>query len=91
MIAGTTIYDTYQQALAAILTEWASGRPFGMRVNNLRIGSGPILTGTGVRLHPDETVLEDKNVDSLMGNGDSDWLILDRTHDNPLDRAERSN
>lgn len=89
LTSGQTTYDRDSQALSAIFAEWSSGRAFKARVANLRGGTGPVLSGTGIRLESGSTVLDDGVVDSLMGNGDSDWFFA--RQDKLNDKAELLN
>jgi ELWxxDGT repeat protein/VCBS repeat-containing protein len=81
LIAGTTTYDANSVALAAILSEWSSSRNLATRVKNLRTGAGSVLQGTGIKLIVGKTVLNDAGVDTLIGNGDIDWFMLEGKKD----------
>ncbi len=93
LIAGTTAYDANSAALAAILAEWSSSRTFATRVKNVRTGVGSVLQGTGIMLVPGKGVIDDASVDTLIGNGDFDWFILDSKKDKMKDfiRGEQFN
>lgn len=91
LIAGSTSYDDNTAALSAILDEWKSSRAFKTRAANLKAGSGPVLSGTSVALQPGTTVFDDAEVDSLMGNGDSDWFLTNAGKDKFNDKGELLN
>ncbi|MCA9111338.1 MAG: carboxypeptidase regulatory-like domain-containing protein, partial [Planctomycetaceae bacterium] len=50
LISGYTSFDDDTDALSSLLAEWTSWRLYYHRVSNLRSGSGPYLSGTGVAL-----------------------------------------
>jgi ELWxxDGT repeat protein len=81
LIAGTTTFDTNHVALAAIFAEWSSGRPLAARTENLRNGTGPVLSGLNVALKTKVTVLDDTSVDKLIGGTDLDWFWCEPTKD----------
>lgn len=85
LIAGTTAYDTNPAALAAILTEWSSGRTLAARSDNLHKGTGSVLDGSGIRL-TGQTVFDDQGVDTLMGGNDLDWFLYDTKRDKVQDK-----
>jgi VCBS repeat-containing protein len=91
LISGATAYDANQQALGAILAEWASSRAFKARAANLRAATGPVLSGTSITLSAGVTVFDDSEVDSLMGSGDSDWFFANPRRDKLNDKAELQN
>jgi hypothetical protein len=45
-----------------------------------------VLSGLGVFLKPGDTVLNDDDVDTILGGTDSDWFIYDPL----LDSSDRS-
>lgn len=86
LIAGSTIYDANAIALRDILLEWTSTRSYTDRVANLRSGSGPILTVPETKLKKGLTVIDDADVDVLIGTGDNDWFLFDTGRDIASDR-----
>jgi hypothetical protein len=44
-------------------------------VENLRAGTGPILTGTGISLSKGSTVIDDNAQDKLKGSSGLDWFF----------------
>jgi Ca2+-binding RTX toxin-like protein len=87
LINGRTNYDNNTAALTAILAEWTSARGVLTRVNNINTGAGPVLTGTGIRLVPQQTALHDAEIDLLMGGTDADWFLIDLGRDVSRDRG----
>jgi Ca2+-binding RTX toxin-like protein len=87
LIAGRTSYDGNLAAQAAVLAEWTSTRSLATRRSNLSTGSGPVLSGTGILLKPNETVFDDSEVDLLMGGGDVDWFLFDVKKDGSKDKT----
>jgi Ca2+-binding RTX toxin-like protein len=80
LIAGFTLFDgsSSKFALDLIMAEWSSNRDYSTRANNLREGTGPVLTGTGVRLiatGPDRSVFDDDASDTLKGELGRDWFF----------------
>jgi PKD repeat protein len=87
LIAGTTAFDGNQAALAAILSEWISGRCYGERVANL---SGQTVTTAGSEAFnsrangayflmldgTDATVFDDGAFDIVTGSSGQDWFML---------------
>ena len=63
LIGGTTTFDSNQQALLGILTEWKANTPFLTRVNKLRT----TLTS--------QTVFGDGVKDQVWGSLGQDWMI----------------
>jgi hypothetical protein len=63
LIGGSTIHDTSDAALNAILVEWSSRRSFSARINNLRSR----LDST--------TVIDDGARDQLRGDSGRDWYL----------------
>jgi Ca2+-binding RTX toxin-like protein len=78
LFGGQTSYDNSPSLLKDLHSEWKSTRTYQQRVDNLR--GGPI-TGTplnGDRLlanHPVDTLLDDGEVDTLIGGTGMDWFI----------------
>lgn len=66
LIGGTTLFDHNDVALQMLLSEWTSGRPFDLRVTNLRFGIGDYLDGSGVLLARGATVFN-SGQDNLDG------------------------
>jgi urease beta subunit len=92
LIGGATDYDNSDAALAAIMNEWTSGRPFKDRTNRLDAGIANPTAGLAsksnlVQLKKRNTVLDDAARDILFGGAGSDWffnfaprdLVRDRT------------
>ena len=48
---------------------------YASRVENIRMGSGPILDGTGIRLSTNITVIDDDVRDKLEGKMGLDWFF----------------
>ena len=101
LIAGVTVYDSNEAALAAILAEWNSARDYATRTANLSGG------GTGGRLNGDyflrvmntrdtTTVFDDASPDTLVGSGGQNWYfanvtgggVLDAVLHGPTERVE---
>ena len=79
VIAGKTNYDHSDLALRSLLSEWASGDSFTVRVSNLQG-----LTHTGADLNGayylnTSTVQDDHSVDVLVGGSGRDWFFADST------------
>jgi Ca2+-binding RTX toxin-like protein len=87
LMSGTTSFDANDTALKAILDEWTSARTYSERVANLRTGSGPVLSGTGVSLQKGVTVFDDVSTDVLVGGADLDWFLYDLTLDIAADKG----
>jgi Ca2+-binding RTX toxin-like protein len=83
LIGGTTAFDDNVSALAAIMREWTSSRPFRKRYGNLATGLFPLVRG--------QTVLDDAVRDDLFGGQGQDWFFdfsqFDVAHDR--ERNER--
>jgi parallel beta-helix repeat protein len=80
LIGGYTSFDDDIVALKLILAEWSSRRDYDTRVMNLRNGTGPVLSGTGVKLAAggaDRTVFDDGRKDTLEGENGRDWYFAD--------------
>lgn len=89
VIAGTTFYDGDLWALGKIRDEWISARPYGVRVDNIRTGTG---SGDRVNDHyyfkAGTTVFDDGTEDWLCGVGGTDWFFADTgSGDKLMDRV----
>src|SRR5262249_48314666 len=82
LIARSTTYDEDDDALQAILNEWASANLYEDRVNNIRSGGG----ANGAIVFNDSTVFDDGVIDALTGAGGRDWFFAG-TRDKLKDRA----
>jgi uncharacterized repeat protein (TIGR01451 family) len=71
LIAGSTIYDESPDALSGILAEWTSSNDYATRINNLRTGGG----ASGGFTLDSTTVLDDRAIDTLWGQGGQDWFF----------------
>ena len=92
LISGYTDYDQDANALNAIAAEWSSNRDYEDRADNLRDGTGPILSGANIRLTTDgadRTVFDDDDRDELDGDDDRDWFFANLDEDDL--KGERSN
>ena len=91
LIAGKTSYDDNDEALLALLNEWASDTDYDQRVDNVRNGAGS-LAGTGIRLESGVTVMDDDDEDVLTGSSGQDWFffdpLLDKVTGQKKDEAE---
>jgi len=87
LISGTTSFDQNDAALNSILDEWTSSRTYADRAANLRNGTGPVLSGTGISLQKGVSVLDDASADLLIGGADSDWFLYDLLLDLALDKS----
>jgi hypothetical protein len=80
LIGGFTLFDNQISALQLIMAEWSSSRDYNTRVTNLREGTGPVLTGTGVKLKASgsgRTVFDDGAKDTLQADDGQDWFFAD--------------
>ena len=93
LIAGSTVHDSSDTALCAIMHEWTSGRTYGQRVANL---SNQTVSGTsrenGVYFllsdGSERTVLDDDAADILTGSAGQDWFLFNADGDGTArDRA----
>jgi Ca2+-binding RTX toxin-like protein len=75
LIGGSTTYDDNVQALDAILAEWSSNRPTRKRIDNLIDGSGSKKRLNGEFFLNADTLLDDHDVDVLMGNSKVTWFL----------------
>jgi Ca2+-binding RTX toxin-like protein len=91
LIGGFTAFESHVANSRLIMAEWRSERSYEERVDNLRHGSGPLLSGAGVRLQasgPERTVFDDGSKDKLTGDKDRDWFfasLLDNRKDDEHD------
>jgi uncharacterized delta-60 repeat protein len=90
VIAGTTDHDAIEAALCGIMDEWTSTRSYGVRVDNLRDGTGSMDRENGpyfLNADPADgavTVHDDGAEDRLTGSSGRDWFFAD------LDNANTS-
>ena len=80
LIAGFTAFDNNMTALDRIFREWNSTNDYLTRVDNLRNGTGAVLTGSSVKLQrsgTDRTVFSDSSADDLKGDEGLDWYFAD--------------
>ena len=80
LIAGYTSFDNNISALDLIFREWNSTSGYATRVNNMRSGTGAVLSGSGVKLQAtgtDRTVFSDSSQDILKGYLGLDWFFAD--------------
>jgi hypothetical protein len=73
LIAGTTDYDTNEEALCALMAEWGRiDETYATRVNDLING----ISSGGVTCHLDSsTVHTDAAIDVLTGSSGTDWFF----------------
>lgn len=81
LIDGRTTYDQNPDAVTRIHEEWTSGRTVEVRADNIRRGSGPVLSGTGIGLTASDATPNDNAVDRLFGHAGIDWLFDDSDDD----------
>jgi PKD repeat protein len=75
LIGGSTAFDDDEASLNAIQLEWTSPRDAATRRANIDgTGTGPRLNGM-IFLTPG-TVIDDGDVDLLIGGGGTNWLLL---------------
>jgi Ca2+-binding RTX toxin-like protein len=75
LISGTTSYDNHEVALLAMLSEWSKDTSFDERF--LALIDGIIASdGTTVYLKPRETVLDDEDIDTMIGGTGNNWLFV---------------
>jgi hypothetical protein len=74
LIGGSTAYDANDQALRAILAEWASDRSLQTRIANLTDGSGSTDRRNGDYFLDDQSVYAGA-VDVLFGDSRGDWFL----------------
>ena len=75
LIGGTTDHDDTDEALQAILAEWTSARSYEVRVDNLRDGTGSATSENDHFFLDPTTVLDDDEVDRLIGSIGRDWFF----------------
>lgn len=81
VIAGRTTFDANGDALAGIRAEWTSNRTPAQKIANLSgTGSGTRANGNFF-LVPRSTVLDDADVDQILGGEGEDWLLYDFSED----------
>ena len=84
LIGGFTAYDLNAVALELLHREWTSARTYESRVSNMRVGTGDILSGSGVVLKASgagKTVFDDNAQDKLNGGSGRDWYFADFGND----------
>jgi hypothetical protein len=74
LIGGTTTHDSDAVALRRILDAWGAG-VFSDRVNNIRAGLFAGGAGDPAAGLNSGTVLNDPAIDTITGNGGSDWVF----------------
>ena len=87
LVAGYTLLDINQMALAAVMAEWTCARSYSQRVANIsnrtiagadasefgnRVNGGYYLMADGAN----RTVLDDNAVDLLTGSSGQDWFLF---------------
>lgn len=72
LIAGSTQHDSDDQALRALLAEWASDNNYATRISNLRNGTGI----NGPYVLNSATTIDDRVKDTLYGNAGLDWFWI---------------
>jgi CSLREA domain-containing protein len=85
LIAGFTDFDANNAALAAIMAEWTSTRPFAIRRANLTNGSGSAKRLNGFYFLNSQTVHDDDDADMLTGGAGADWFFADLSRDKVTD------
>lgn len=75
LIAGYTRHDSNSSALAAINAVWNGSGDYLTRVDTLKAGP----------LTPDQDVFDDNAIDTLTGNGGSDWFMFNNDGPNARD------
>lgn len=96
LIAGATLHDVHEAALAAIMAEWTSIRSYSQRVANV---SGSTVAGSDNSTFADRanlsyylrvdaeaaTVFDDNAADVLTGAAGLDWFLFDAERDKATD------
>ncbi len=77
LVAGSTSFDFIEADLKAIAAEWRSGNNYATRVAN--ISGTPGGPNDPIFLQSGTTAIDDTDVDTLFGNGDTDWFLLNTT------------
>jgi hypothetical protein len=87
LIAGATVYDSNEVALAAILAEWTSADSLAARIANLtdntasplfsanRLNGNYFLLNSG----PNQTVVNDYSADTVTAGSGPDWIFASAT------------
>jgi len=77
LVGDSTIHDSVDDALQAILAEWLSSRPFDTRVSNLQDGSGSAFPLNSPFFLDSASVIDDGLVDVLAGapDGKDDFIV----------------
>ena len=82
LINGTTSFDTNAASLNSIYMFWiATTSDFATRVAQLKAGFTPAGSTTSIALNS-TTVFDDTSVDTLNGNGGSNWFLAKTTMPN---------
>lgn len=77
-VAGSTVFDTQDGALLAILAEWSSARPLAARIRNLAgVGTAPRANGTTFlkAVGTGTSVIDDGKRDTIQGTASVDWVF----------------
>jgi hypothetical protein len=86
LIGGSTIYDSNEVALQALLAEWTSADSYQTRVARL---SGTLAGGlNGAYLLNASTVQDDGTLDFLIGAGGTDWFLASASDITDAQRGE---
>jgi Ca2+-binding RTX toxin-like protein len=75
LIGGTTVHDTNPASLQAVLAEWASGKSYATRIQNLINGTGSKHRKNGASFLNSSTVFDDFAQDILIGGPNLDWFL----------------
>jgi Ca2+-binding RTX toxin-like protein len=81
LVAGPTSFDSSEADLKRIGNEWRSSGSYATRVAN--IGGTPGGLNDPIFLQPGITVFDDGEVDTLFGEGETDWFLYSQTGLNP--------
>jgi Ca2+-binding RTX toxin-like protein len=85
LLAGRLSFENLPGSVYSIQSEWISGRLPATKVANLSgTGEGPRNNGD-VFLQGGSTALDDGAVDTILGESDADWLLIDLEEDLGLD------
>lgn len=93
LIGGFAAYEQSLDALLSLRAEWTADRDYEERINNLRDGTGPVLTGTGIQLKgsgPDANVFDDNARDRLWGASGSDWFFAQLAAKDDDDKVKKN-
>jgi hypothetical protein len=74
LVAGGTVHDADEAALAALLAEWASGRDLRTRIANLTDGTGSPDRANGGAFLAAADLVDDGAEDLLAGDRRRDWF-----------------